>query len=172
MDSEPLSPFHAEEGRLPEGQESHSLSRPEASMGRPDWLAFASISHVAAQHWLVQEAARQCVSSKLRTHFGGPTQTFAAVEQLLKTAVGQLLAGREEGNERGHWRLAPIHFLLEFVDALERQVWGATHGSGILPPVTNEVATFFAGNKKVVDEWFARLRGLLMQATSSLQVSN
>lgn len=110
------------------------------------------------------------MSLKLRTHFGGPTQTFAAIEQLLKTAVTQLLAGSDEGANPEHWKLAPIHSLLEFVDALERQVWGATHGSGILPPLVEEVGVFFAGNRKVVDEWFARLRGLLMQATSTLQV--
>ena len=48
--------------------------------------------------WAVQEAARHCVTSRLRTHLGGPTQTFAAMEQaMLALDAGrrreQLVAG-------------------------------------------------------------------------------
>lgn len=43
--------------------------------------------------WAVQEAARQCVAARLRTHVGGPTQTFAALEKALLAVNSSLRNG-------------------------------------------------------------------------------
>ena len=44
----------------------------------------------------VNEAARQLVAARLKTHLGGPTETFAALDQAL-----QRLAA--EGGTKGEW---------------------------------------------------------------------
>ena len=41
----------------------------------------------AMLYMAAREAARQCVALRLRTHFGGPSQTFAAVEKALQVCV-------------------------------------------------------------------------------------
>ena len=43
--------------------------------------------------WAMQEAARQCVAVRLRTHVGGPTQTFAALEKSLLAVNSSLRNG-------------------------------------------------------------------------------
>ena len=51
------------------------------------------LSSRAALPWLlVQEGARSCVASKMRTHAGGPGQSFAALERMLHVACARLAA--------------------------------------------------------------------------------
>ena len=45
--------------------------------------------------WLVtQEAAKQCLALRMRLHWGNPTQSFAALEQMLQGLAARL-AGEE-----------------------------------------------------------------------------
>ncbi len=63
-------------------------------MGRcnPDSLLCSTHSEAA---WLVtQEAAKQCLALRMRLHWGNPTQSFAALEQMLQGLAARL-AGEE-----------------------------------------------------------------------------
>eukprot|EP00958_Prasinococcus_capsulatus_P012258 scaffold1219_cov400-Prasinococcus_capsulatus_cf.AAC.15 len=40
--------------------------------------------------WAIQDGARHCVSSRLRTHFGGPSHTFAALEAMYEQVSERL----------------------------------------------------------------------------------
>ena len=51
------------------------------------------LSSRAALPWLlVQEGARSCVAAKMRTHAGGPGQSFAALERMLHVVCARLAA--------------------------------------------------------------------------------
>lgn len=39
----------------------------------------------------MEETARQCVAARMRTHYGGPAQTFAALEAGLQTRLARAL---------------------------------------------------------------------------------
>lgn len=59
---------------------SNKLQRPQREP-----LPVDSLTSVSAVCWyLVQEAARHCVSARMRTHFGGPTSSFTMLEKLLQ----------------------------------------------------------------------------------------
>lgn len=50
----------------------------------------------------LHEAARQCVATRLKTHLGGPTQTFAALDQALQrlaTGGSSMASGGTSGGE-------------------------------------------------------------------------
>lgn len=56
-----------------------------------------NLTSTSAIAWLlVQEAAKQLVVFRLRTHFGGPTQTFGMLDKLLQGVHAQLLAETRE----------------------------------------------------------------------------
>ncbi|KAK4437820.1 hypothetical protein Salat_0116000 [Sesamum alatum] len=42
-----------------------------------------SVNRLAGAWWAIHEAARFCITTRLRTNLGGPTQTFAALERML-----------------------------------------------------------------------------------------
>lgn len=53
----------------------------------PPWL----LCNQAATQWLlVQEAARHCVVARMRTHLGGPAQSFAGIERMLQAVCARL----------------------------------------------------------------------------------
>lgn len=62
-----------------------------------------SLTSVSSLAWLlVQEAAKQLVVSRLRTHFGGPTQTFGMLDKLLQGVHARLISeAREKSNPTG-----------------------------------------------------------------------
>lgn len=62
-----------------------------------------SLTSVSSLAWLlVQEAAKQLVVSRLRTHFGGPTQTFGMLDKLLQGVHARLISeAREKANPAG-----------------------------------------------------------------------
>lgn len=55
---------------------------------------------------------------------------------------------------------------ITFVDHLEIQLYNATIdvASGILPTAPKNSIMFFQGNKKICDEWFAKIRRILVYA--------
>jgi hypothetical protein len=56
-------------------------------------LHFEDISSAAVTGWLLtQEASRQCVGARMRTHLGNPTQSFAALERVVQVFLQQLQA--------------------------------------------------------------------------------
>ncbi|XP_043708136.1 uncharacterized protein LOC122657486 isoform X2 [Telopea speciosissima] len=121
-----------------------------------------SVNNLAAAWWSVHEAARYCVSVRLRTNLGGPTQTFAALERmLLDTAqVLQLDTEQNDGNLNisfSSTHLLPMRLLLDFVESLKKNIYNAYDGSVVLPCATRQSSLFFRANKKVCEEWFSRI---------------
>ena len=109
-------------------------------------------SESMAAWWAVQEAARHCVSARLRTHFGNPTQTFAALERALQHALTAPTAdagaptadaGRTFPTYRSVW------LLLEFMGALERNIHNAYEGGLERESLPAPVQAFFTTNRKV-----------------------
>lgn len=99
--------------------------------------------------WMVTEAARLLIRSKLRSSFGGPVQTFEALEHMLLEACtraemdGHLLererdatgggAGGAHANALAQKWHRSLRMLLLFVGHLERLVFSAYEGSMVLP---------------------------------------
>ncbi|XP_050232487.1 uncharacterized protein LOC126681128 isoform X2 [Mercurialis annua] len=134
-----------------------------------------SVNNLAGAWWAIQEAARYCIATRLRTNLGGPTQTFAALERMLLDIAHVLQLDLEQndgnlsliGSSGAH--LLPMRLLLDFVEALKKNVYNAYEGSAILPSVTRQSSLFFRANKKVCEEWFSRISEPMMNAGLSLQ---
>lgn len=63
-----------------------------SSLRPPSPLAPAQLDSAAAVSWLLtNEAARQFIAARLRTHLGPPPQTLAALEQMLHAALQRLV---------------------------------------------------------------------------------
>ena len=134
-----------------------------------------SVNNLAGAWWAVQEAARYCIAMRLRTNLGGPTQTFAALERMLLDIadVLQLDSDQIDGNlsiiGSSGTHLRPMRLLLDFVEALKKNVYNAYEGSAILPPANRQSLMFFGANKKVCEEWFSRICDPMINAGLALQ---
>ncbi|KAJ0981772.1 hypothetical protein J5N97_010027 [Dioscorea zingiberensis] len=131
------------------------------------------VNILASVWWSIHEAARQCVTLRLRTNFGGPTQTFAVLERMLLDIPNILLQDTEqiEGNfslGSSSVHLLPMRLLLDFVEALKKEVYNAYEGSSVLPSSTRQSSLFFRANKKVCEEWFSRMCDPMMNAGIAL----
>jgi hypothetical protein len=112
-----------------------------------------------ATFWALWEAARHCVNTKLRTTFGGPAQTFEGIEKMLQYNIQQSQTGG---------KLASFRQLIQFVDYLERHIYNAYEGCLNLPSNNQKPATtFFKANRKVCEDWFARMRQSLVISSIS-----
>lgn len=134
-----------------------------------------SVNNLAGAWWAIQESARYCIATRLRTNLGGPTQTFAALERMLLDVAHVLQLDTEQidgnlsiiGSSGTH--LLPMRLLLDFVEALKKYVYNAYEGSAVLPPATRQSSLFFRANKKVCEEWFSRICEPMMNAGLALQ---
>lgn len=134
-----------------------------------------SVSNLAGAWWAIHEAARFCIAMRLRTNLGGPTQTFAALERMLLDIAHLLQLDSEQtdgnlsmvGSSGAH--LLPMRLLLDFVEALKKNVYNAYEGSAVLPSTTRQSSLFFRANKKVCEEWFSRICEPMMNAGLALQ---
>ena len=120
--------------------------------------------------WAVVEASRLLIRSKLRSSFGGPVQTFEALEHMLLEACtraemdGHMLekdTGVGGGGGGAQWHKA-LRMLLLFVGHLERLVFSAYEASVVLPPASVSSTKFFRANRKVCEDWFGRLRKVVL----------
>lgn len=114
-----------------------------------------------AAWWATQEAAKQCVAARLRTHHGGPSQTLAAFERALQAAVAQLqsnsladgqaeaAAGGAPPAAGGESRRQVTALLLIFLHALEQGIAGAGRGCTSRAAAPQSAVSFFAANDKV-----------------------
>lgn len=133
-----------------------------------------SVNHLAGAWWAVHEAARFCINTRLRTNLGGPTQTFAALERMLLdiSHLLQLETSQNDGalNIIGSYaHLLPMRLLLEFVEALKKNVYNSYEGSMVLPSTSQTSSLFFRANKKVCEEWFSRISEPMMDAGIAIQ---
>ncbi|OMO92217.1 hypothetical protein COLO4_17776 [Corchorus olitorius] len=134
-----------------------------------------SVNNLAGAWWAIHEAARYCISTRLRTNLGGPTQTFAALERMLLDIAHVLQLDGEQndgslsiiGSSGAH--LLPMRLLLDFVEALKKNVYNAYEGSAVLPSASRQSSLFFRANKKVCEEWFSRICEPMMNAGLALQ---
>lgn len=130
------------------------------------------VSNLASIWWSIHEAARYCVSLRLRTNLGGPTQTFAAFERMLLEIPNVLLQDTEltECKYIGsyNFHLLPMRLLLEFVEALKKNVYNAYEGSCVLSCLPRQSSLFFRANRKVCEEWFSRICEPMMNAGLAL----
>lgn len=137
-----------------------------------------SVNNLAGAWWAVQEAARYCIATRLRTNLGGPTQTFAALERMLLDIAHLLQLDNEQndgnssmiGSSGAH--LLPMRLLLDFVEALKKNVYNAYEGSVILPLATRQSSLFFRANKKVCEDWFSRICEPMMNAGLALHCND
>lgn len=134
---------------------------------------------------VVRAAARWCVHNRLRTHFGGPAQTFSCIEQLLMSIVFRMPRGSDAKSSSplvsrssqtskvtaqatmeqgiGDW------IALEFVGALELCISHAysTRGSDQDPESeSSRTLQFYRSNKVVCDDWLNRIRPLLIELSA------
>lgn len=134
-----------------------------------------SVNILAGAWWAINEAARYCISTRLRTNLGGPTQTFAALERMLLDIAHllQLDTHQTDGNltitSTSYAHLLPMRLLLDFVEALKKNVYNAYEGSTVLPCPSRQSSLFFRANKKVCEEWFSRICEPMMNAGLALQ---
>ncbi|PIA52420.1 hypothetical protein AQUCO_01000352v1 [Aquilegia coerulea] len=133
-----------------------------------------SVDNLAAVWWSIHEAARYCVTGRLRTNLGGPSQTFAALERML-LEISHILQLESEQNDislnigLSGTHLLPMRLLLDFVEALKKNVYNAYDGSSVLPCTTRQSSVFFRANKKVCEEWFSRICEPMLNAGMALQ---
>lgn len=138
----------------------------------------SSVNSLAGAWWAVQEAARYCIATRLRTNLGGPAQTFAALERMLLDVAHLLQLDNEQsdgnlsmiGSSGAH--LLPMRLLLDFVEALKKNVYNAYEGSLILPSASRQSSLFFRANKKVCEEWFSRICEPMMNAGLALHCND
>ena len=103
-----------------------------------------------AAWWAVQEAAKQLVASRLRTHHGGPAQTLAALERAVQAAASRLAEGGGGDGPVFAGRQQAAVLLLLFVFALEQGISCAAAGGGSSrADASQPAATFFTANEKV-----------------------
>jgi len=118
-------------------------------------------SSAEAAWYLAQEAARHCIAARMKTHMGGPTQSFAALEKLLQGALSRLQAAGQQQARSGtaaagggvdalglKQRHGAAH-LVEFVFALEAGIYNAAEGCLDRVAPSQGVMAFFVANKRV-----------------------
>lgn len=142
-----------------EEQESTTDGRMEVfdgGTGDSRFLEQLTSNTLSALWWTVQEASRHCVTVRLRTHLGGPTQTFAALERMLLDVphLCRIDFGRREMVMGGlasptTVQLLPLRLLIEFVEALKKDIYNSYEGSAVLSPPPTLSSLFFRANRKV-----------------------
>jgi len=151
--------------KLPEGQSDKSLNLAE----------LADSSDTLPLFWATWECARFCILNRLRTVFGGPMQTFEALEKMLNAYASGNLAtmpalvsssALHTKTASGSTSLLPPRLLLLLIDHLEKQIHGAYEGSMSFDYHSNKATSaFFRTNQKVCTDWYARFRLPLIAAS-------
>ncbi|GMF20669.1 unnamed protein product [Phytophthora lilii] len=123
----------------------------------------------------IRQAAAWCVQNRLRSHFGGPAQTFASIERLLQEYSDwtQVLTGwtsprdDEEKSCLAKSHNLTVWLMLEFVNFLEMCITRAVCATDLdhNNPDSEEYKTvlFFRTNKVVCDDWLNRIRPFLVE---------
>ena len=116
--------------------------------------------------WVILECTNLFINANLRSHFGNPMQSFAAIEKMLENIANiepyYQLYNENQQLSSNHLQSIEYSFhtlpcLLQFVNDLEKRIYIAVEGSFCLPllPCGN---SFFVANKQVCYDWFSRMR--------------
>ncbi|KAL2920081.1 hypothetical protein HK105_200147 [Polyrhizophydium stewartii] len=128
--------------------------------------------------WALWETARFCVLSRLRTPFGGPLQTLEAIENSLRFYQDFLRDCKAYGTRGLETKqlfsiLERLRHLLEFVDLLEIQIFHASRGNfSLMPPVPKSAMVFLHANRGVCEEWFSRIRMLIVDLAHQIELDS
>lgn len=94
-------------------------------------LHFEELSSAAVIGWLLtQEAARQCVSARMRTHLGNPTQSFGALERVMQVFLQQLQGDESPQAHQQAWQRQLLQLMQTAVPQQQLQQQGQQQGSG------------------------------------------
>jgi hypothetical protein len=142
-------------------------------------------------YWSLWETARYCVLSRLRTPFGGPQQTLDVLEKHLN---GLLHASRRDETNLSRYitfariygiismswipaltplfnfsSLSRLRDFLLFLDRLELQFYNAQQGTalGMIPLAPKPSIVFVRSNRKMLDEWFSRIRSRVIEGAKA-----
>ncbi|KAG5885459.1 hypothetical protein JTB14_037040 [Gonioctena quinquepunctata] len=116
-------------------------------------------------NWITLEAAEFCVNYKLRTPLGKPNETFMKIEGALNQLGNDLITSKKnerqlENNPSFGNR---VRMLLRFIEHLEKSIYNASEGCAIaMPPASKVVRSFFIANMNTCNEWFCRIRIVIM----------
>jgi hypothetical protein len=101
------------------------------SSGSGSLLRFEDLSSAAVASWLLsQEAARQCVSSRMRTHLGNPTQSFGSLERVVQILLQQLQGDESHQGQQRAWQRQLLQLLQAAVPQQQLQQQAQQTGSG------------------------------------------
>ncbi len=132
-------------------------------------LEEANHSDVVSTFWGLWECARYCINTRLRTPFGGPMQTFEAIEKLLIAYASVTGASSTQPNasQPTMTKQYPLRMLLLFADHLEKQIYSTFEGCISIEyrPSKHSIA-FFRANRKVCTDWYSRMRQPLVSASA------
>ncbi|KAL3657987.1 hypothetical protein V7S43_017036 [Phytophthora oleae] len=127
----------------------------------------ASLSNSRTLLGAVHQAAAWCVQNRLRTHFGGPAQSFASMERLLQEYSDEV--GLSSHNIQTHQ--LSTWLLLEFMSALEIRITRAIYDTSVDQSNTEseecKSSLFFRTNKGVCDDWLNRIRPFLVEMSKN-----
>ncbi|KAL5032700.1 hypothetical protein RTP6_000768 [Batrachochytrium dendrobatidis] len=141
-----------------------------------DMLAAASLSQTAHIFWAQWECARFCVLSKLKTPIGGPLQTLDVFDRTLhlyQSTLNEMKETTSIGSIQLFAVVQRLRHFLEFLDIFEIQIFNASRGNfSILPLVSKGSMAFLHTNRRVCDEWYARIRMLVVELSHQIEADS
>ncbi|XP_023013215.2 serine/threonine-protein kinase Smg1 [Leptinotarsa decemlineata] len=115
-------------------------------------------------NWITLEAAEFCVNYKLRTPLGKPNETFMKIEGALNQLGNDLITVKKVDRKADNVPMGNrVRMLLRFVEHLEKSIYNASEGCAIaMVPASKVVRSFFIANMNTCNEWFCRIRIVIM----------
>ncbi|KAG4095233.1 hypothetical protein H8356DRAFT_996929 [Neocallimastix lanati (nom. inval.)] len=114
--------------------------------------------------WAIWEMARYCVLYKLKTTFGNAQQTFEFIEYSLNRIWKTKDINNNYENMKFLNKTKYLGYLIPFIDILELQIYNAYEGTALEKPADfpRNSTIFFSINSRVCEEWFLRIRKLII----------
>ncbi|KAJ8940266.1 hypothetical protein NQ314_010760 [Rhamnusium bicolor] len=137
----------------------------DSQMNMELFYDLAVSSRQVLNNWTTLEAAQFCVNYKLRTPLGKPNETFTKIEGALNELGNELITLKKSGGKVDNFKTDGnrVRLLLMFVEHLEKCIYNASEGCAMaMPPATKVVRSFFIANTNTCNEWFSRIRMVVM----------
>ncbi|ORY80157.1 hypothetical protein LY90DRAFT_664604 [Neocallimastix californiae] len=122
------------------------------------------ITRKRLRFWAIWEMARYCILSKLKTTFGNAQQTFEFIEHSLNKIWKTKESINNYENLKFINKTKYLGYLIPFIDILELQIYNAYEGTALDKSTgfTRNSTNFFSINRRVCEEWFLRIRKLII----------
>ncbi|KAF1780707.1 Serine/threonine-protein kinase SMG1 [Phytophthora cactorum] len=113
----------------------------------------------------IRQAAAWCVQNRLRTHFGGPAQSFASIERLLQEYADEVKQGTGWASQNDE--AAQASFSPTIKPSHQLSNWLMLEFN----PESEEykAVVFFRTNKVVCDDWLNRIRPFLVEMSKNAE---